>query len=380
MCYNALLVWNSHRASTKVIIIPNGSLNELLHRLKISAGIRMGQLDSRKGATLHLRADTVGNVVAQNGVLLAWDLTSQKATSHDFGSGQLSRSRYTWQTLVRHGRVPRVEYARVRSNLTKEQANVGDFRLVLGGNQRRIIRQLVLIIVVREDAEHNLGPVGTFLDAALTIQLNSFVHRYLRANNVMTSQDEGGVTLLVLVQQLCSQLRVPGALNIQNLRSATQSQFKELKHFLNAFLVVRPRSCLACRANRVDNGKGIINHRRATEWQGRRTLRMRATHCTETLALVQNIKPGICFGITSHEILRGRQQIHAIFHGIHIFTHGLYIGSSFLNLWKCKTYEEGVQPHHNVSTIDSSSASNDWRGEESLCNNALQLQFNIRPR
>ena len=89
---------------------------------------------------------------------------------------------------MRHSSKPRVEYSTVRSNLAKEEENVGYFGFVqFSRGDEDIVGQLILVISIGEDAEHNFTSVGVVLDVALAKEFDGFVHGGLSSDNVMAS-------------------------------------------------------------------------------------------------------------------------------------------------------------------------------------------------
>ena len=90
-----------------------------------------------------------------------------------------------------------VEDAALLSDLAKGESDVGDLgRVGLDNIDGGVVCQVILAVVIGEDAEHDLGAVRAVLDAALGKEGNGLAHGGLPPNDVVASKDQRGVTFL----------------------------------------------------------------------------------------------------------------------------------------------------------------------------------------
>mmetsp|Transcript_31677 Transcript_31677/g.76695 ORF Transcript_31677/g.76695 Transcript_31677/m.76695 type:complete len:322 (-) Transcript_31677:830-1795(-) len=290
------LVRDRDAAPSKVLVVPYRPLHELLHGLNVRATVRMRKLHGRERRSLHLGTHAVRDVVSQYGVPFRGYEGGQQSSGHDLHGGELSRCGLRRQTLVRHGGEAGIDDARIAPGLAEYEADVGYARLVqfgrlFGGD----VCQLILVVLVGIDAQHDLGAVRPVVHATLSIQPHRIVHGNLRPHHVMTAQYQRRVPLLGIAQQLIRQRGIPRALDVQDLRAAPQPEIQQVEHALYSGLVVRPRPRLVGRADRVHYWEGVVDDVRGGEWQCWRPLCVGAAEGPEHTLLVQDVEPRIAF-------------------------------------------------------------------------------------
>mmetsp|Transcript_22156 Transcript_22156/g.63558 ORF Transcript_22156/g.63558 Transcript_22156/m.63558 type:complete len:366 (-) Transcript_22156:234-1331(-) len=339
MLHDGPLVRDGDAAPAKVLVGPQIRRAELIDRRDVHQAVRVRQPRGRKGRALHLRTYRVGNVVADDAVLLRFEQTHDDLGRHNLAGGQLAGRRDEGEGFVRDGGEALVEDAAELPGLAEHHAEVRDDgqaaldELPVEDLAGLVGLPILLVVVgLGVDRQDHLGPVRPSLEGALVIQLHGPVQRDGIGNLVITPEDVGRVPLLGEGEQPVRLGRIPRRLDVQHLDSAAQSELQNPEHVGNAARVVGPRPRLPGRPDREDDRHGVVDDLQPHQGQRGGSDDVGTAQPPQNLHLVQDLEPVGSFA----------QQIGPKFHGINVQTHGLDVGFDLVHGREDDGQEEGV--------------------------------------